>query len=916
LEPHEERRRRITHLFGDEPANVNVAALEAILDSLDALVWAVGPDNQICYGNRRWWMYSGLAASERSAQVCLRVFHPDERAVATACWLAAVERGEAGEMRHRLRRASDHGYRWHLCRMLPVAGAAGRWAGSIMVATDVHDLTMLAIGEGASSGVDVNVLRVRALLQDAPVPLALYEGPWHRCVFANDAARQAVDAVGGDRAGSFPQLDVQVRGLFDDVYARGQPLVVKELAVRGPAPGDPDRERLFDFVLAPTRDATGKVFGVVGAGNDVTEPVRARQALEQTAERLARLEAMAAALADVLDPHRAAQIVADQTCAAAGALRCAVSVHGQPATMVAASGATADAETAPVTLPLGAPTAPIGTLQLTFPRPRALEAGEHRYLESLARHGGLAIERACLYQQAERARREATVERERLLMVIREAPVPMAMFRGPEGALELANARWEALFPPGEIPPAPPSARIQAAIAGALCTGGPQILTEIEVPLAQRRAAHYTLTLQPLREADGCVGGVIVVAVEVTDHVHARRTLHDELAARDASGRREADLLAVERATRSRVEQDSRAKDEFLALLGHELRNPLAPIVVALQLLRMRGAAAQVRELGIIERQVQHLVRLVDDLLDVSRITRGLVRLRKERIELAAVVSAAVEMASPLLEQREQHLTVDVATDCPVDADRDRLAQVIANLLTNAAKYTAPRGQIHLRAASEGGAVVLRVQDNGRGIAPELLAVVFDMFVQGNRPIDRSEGGLGLGLTLVRTLVELHGGTVTAHSGGPGQGSEFVIRLPLAAAPTPLVTADSATPSSRTGRRVLIVDDNPDVVEVLAELLRMSGHEVAVAHDAPEALRLAGPFQPEVAVLDIGLPVMDGYELARRLRLGDPALRLVALTGYGQAEDRARSRAAGFQEHLVKPIDGDVLLAVVAAKPL
>jgi PAS domain S-box-containing protein len=436
---------------------------------------------------------------------------------------------------------------------------------------------------------------------------------------------------------------------------------------------------------------------------------------------------------------------------------------------------------------------------------------------------------------------------------------------------------------------------------------------------ARDRAYHWHLcrVLPVAATAGGCAGWV-TVATDVHALMLLTVDMHNELAARDAGEEDQAELLAEQRATRAQAEINIRAKDEFLALLGHELRNPLAPIVVALQLLRMRGAADQVRELSIIERQVQHLVRLVDDLLDVSRITRGTIRLRKERIEVAALVSKAVEMASPLLEQREQHLLVDVpATDCQLDADCERLAQVVANLLTNAAKYTPPHGHIHVTAAREAdsGTVTIRVRDDGRGMAPELLATIFDMFVQDIRPIDRSEGGLGLGLTLVRTLVELHGGSVTAHSAGPGRGSEFVVHLPLAGV-VPAV-ASEATPSAPieiSGRRVLIVDDNADVVEVMAELLRLTGYQVAVALDAPEALRIAGRFQPEVAVLDIGLPVMDGYELARRLRLENPALRLVAVTGYGQAEDRERSRAAGFQEHLVKPVDPDELLALVAAK--
>jgi signal transduction histidine kinase len=903
-------------MFGGEPANV--AAVEAILDSINASVWAVRPDGQLCYGNRRWWEYSALPPARRDLSGCLRVVHPDERAVANAAWTAALERAEPSQMRYRLRRASDHSYRWHLCRVLPVTSVSGEGAGWILVATDIHELMILA-GDGPARDQDLNVRRLRALLQNAPVPLALYEGPWHQCVFANDAARQAIDAAGGDAVGSFPELDGQVRRLFDDAYAQGQAVAVKEWPVRTAGP-DQQGQRFFDFVLQPTRDATGNVFGIVGAGTDVTGPVRARQALEQTAARLSRLQAMATALADVLDPARAAQIAADQTRAAAGADWCTVMVSGNGAPQRLASSGDAEAAAEPaaeLALPLGTEERAAGTLRLGFAAPHHPDQDERAYLEALARQAGQAIERAQLYHAAESARREATLQRERLARVIREAPVPMAVFRGPDLAIELGNPRWEGLFGPAGAEALPHDLR--TAMRAAFSSGEAGTVAEVAAGAGGTETFH-NVTVQPSREVDGETGEVILVAAEVTEQVQTRRTLHEELAAHQASGRREADLLAEERATRTRVEQDNRAKDEFLALLGHELRNPLAPIVVALQLLRMRGASDQVRELGIIERQVQHLVRLVDDLLDVSRITRGMIRLRKERVELAPVVSKAVEMASPLLEQREQHLIVDVpATDCLLDADKDRLAQVIANLLTNAAKYTPPRGHIRVSAALEGHnsdrAMTIRVQDDGRGMAPELLAVVFDMFVQGNRPIDRSEGGLGLGLTLVRTLVELHGGTVTAHSAGVGQGSEFVIRLPCAAAAEDRADAMAAPPAA-TGprRRVLVVDDNADVVEVVSELLRISGYEVAVAHDPAEALRVAGPFQPDVAVLDIGLPVMDGYELARRLRLGNPGLRLVAVTGYGQAQDRERSRSAGFQEHLVKPIDGDVLLAAVAAK--
>jgi signal transduction histidine kinase len=365
----------------------------------------------------------------------------------------------------------------------------------------------------------------------------------------------------------------------------------------------------------------------------------------------------------------------------------------------------------------------------------------------------------------------------------------------------------------------------------------------------------------------------------------------------------------------ARAEADTarRTKDEFLALLGHELRNPLAPILTALELMKMREGGGALRERAVIERQVRHLVRLVDDLLDVSRITRGKIELKRTAVEVCQIVSQAIEMASPLLEERSHNLRVSVPRrGLLVDVDELRMAQVVSNLLTNAAKYTEPGGQIFVTAARESGTIVVRVKDSGAGISPEILPRVFDMFVQGKQSLDRTEGGLGLGLTIVRNVVELHGGAVVARSEGQGKGTEMELRLP--ALPQQLLDLavesdeDPTTETSRPrliGRRVLVVDDNSDAAETLADILRELGHTTSVAHDGPTALAAAASFRPHVALLDIGLPVMDGYELARRLR-EQPDLdktQLFAITGYGQESDRERSREAGFQEHLVKPID-------------
>ncbi len=368
--------------------------------------------------------------------------------------------------------------------------------------------------------------------------------------------------------------------------------------------------------------------------------------------------------------------------------------------------------------------------------------------------------------------------------------------------------------------------------------------------------------------------------------------------------------------TRTEAERANRAKDEFMAMLGHELRNPLAPILTALQLMRLRGEAAFERERSIVERQVKHVVALVDDLLDVSRITRGKIDLALETVEVADAVAKALELAGPLIEERRHAVRLSVPRGLYVEADPVRLAQVVSNLLTNAAKYTDPGGHIEVHAERGDEGVTLSVKDDGVGIEPELLPAVFELFVQGDQAIDRSKGGLGLGLGIVKNVVELHRGAVEALSEGPGRGSEFRVRLPAAPSPSSVessVSAASLHPPPGDGARVLVVDDNADAAELLAEALQMLGHEVYTAPDPAEALALAPTVLPRVALLDIGLPVMDGYELAGRLR-ALPELsgcRFVAVTGYGQPADKARARDAGFDEHLVKPVSIDEVMRVV-----
>jgi signal transduction histidine kinase/ActR/RegA family two-component response regulator len=350
-------------------------------------------------------------------------------------------------------------------------------------------------------------------------------------------------------------------------------------------------------------------------------------------------------------------------------------------------------------------------------------------------------------------------------------------------------------------------------------------------------------------------------------------------------------------------------KDAFLAMLAHELRNPLAPVRNALHILELiRDDPVQMERLrAMMERQVTHLSRLVDDLLDVSRIMRGRIELRREVTDLATVINRAIETAEPIINTQGHRLTVSLPRESVrLDGDMVRLAQVFSNLLNNAAKYTNRSGRIWLVAGLEDGEVVVRVRDNGIGIPAELLPRVFDLFVQADGSMARSQGGLGIGLTLVRQLVEMHGGRVEAHSDGPGKGSEFVVRLPvLKSSPPPDLPPPSTGGRVTRPLRVLVVDDNVDAVESMAMLLSLKGHDVRTATTAAEALTIAREFQPEVGLLDVGLPGTDGYELTGLLRK-EPRLSstyLIAVTGYGQEEDCRRAINAGFDAHLTKPVD-------------
>jgi signal transduction histidine kinase len=395
----------------------------------------------------------------------------------------------------------------------------------------------------------------------------------------------------------------------------------------------------------------------------------------------------------------------------------------------------------------------------------------------------------------------------------------------------------------------------------------------------------------------------VSVFAELYRKTRALERLNEELELRVAER-----TAALEASTGALKEADQR-KDEFLAMLAHELRNPLAPIRTAVQLLRLKELAEsqRARARDVIERQVEHLVDLINDLLDVSRITRGVIALQKEPLLVGAIIARAVEIARPAIDSKQHELFIGLPDESiAVDGDRTRLVQVIANILHNSAKFMEPHGKIRLTVTRDGMHAVIKVADTGIGIAPDVLPTIFELFTQAHNRTERSEGGLGIGLALIRRLTEMHGGTVTAFSEGPGRGAELTVRLPVLAAHLAPVHEPVQTPALPVlpSRRILVADDNDDAAESLTLRLQLAGHDVRTARNGAEALAIGGEFKPQIVLLDLGMPKMDGYETAREMRKRPWGKRatLIALTGWGQERDRQRTEEAGFDRHLVKPV--------------
>ncbi|MFO0928770.1 MAG: PAS domain S-box protein [Gemmataceae bacterium] len=737
-----------------------------------------------------------------------------------------------------------------------------------------------------------------------------------------EANRAALSAAG------LAPADVLGKPFADTYWWAYSPAVQDQLrdAIRRAAAGQPSRydvkvraakDRLIDidFMLNPMVDDQGRVTHLIPSAIDITERKRAEQELRQSEDRFRLLADAMPQVVWIADARGAVQYYNTRVEAFFGMRREADGTwRWQPAIHPDDLAATETAWQ----------TAVVNRTPYQCEHRLRMQDGSYRWHLSRGlplglqppddiRWYGTATDIHDLKATQEALRESERRERERaqvLQTLLNAAPTPIwisydrdcreitgnpasyQLLRTPPGGTVSATAPGNRprhrTFREyrGDTPISPEELPMQTAARGVEVHGA-----ELKLVYTDGDVRHIYGNAVPLRDDLGQPRGAIAAFVDITKLKEAEE------------GLKEAD----------------RRKDEFLAMLAHELRNPLAPIRNAVQLLRLIGLPdprlEQVRDL--IDRQLTHLVRLVDDLLEVSRITRGMIELQRDRVDLARVVQNAVETSCPLLDAGRHELTVTTPPEpIPVDGDPVRLTQVVTNVLNNAAKFTPSGGHIAVTVAREDGRAVVRIKDDGPGIPAAVLPQVFELFTQFSGTRDRSQGGLGIGLALVKRLVEMHGGSVEVHSDGPGTGAEFVIRLPLAdAAPAAAERPATHTVNGRGGCRILVVDDNVDAADSLAMVLALSGHDVRTAHDGATGIELVKGFRPAVILLDLGMPVMDGYETARRIRQLDAGqqAKLIALTGWGQEHDRRQTRDAGFDEHLVKPVDPAVLQALLAA---
>ena len=756
----------------------------------------------------------------------------------------------------------------------------------------------------------------QSLLMAVPVPVSVMLGPEHRFVLENDAHREMSrhrDIVGKTYRDAYPDAAPALLPILDRIYATGKPYIVDRHLVRfAIVPGGPTEDHIFSMSWYPLFGTGGEVEGIITATVNLTEQVRAE---EDMRDRDARYRSLFESIDEGF-----------------GIIEMLYDDAGEPVDYVFREANQAFFQQT------GMPADVLGKTALEmFPAlerhwidtyGRVASSGEAVRFENEAKAMGrwfdvyafrignparrevaLLFKDIALQKRADAELRDseqralasalaAQAERSRVDALLQAAPAGIVV-TDAAGVIIQSNAAHQRLW--GETLVGAPAAMRKGWWADGSARHGqplgaadwvtarvlrgepaPRDTIEIETSDTPPLRRIVLITGAPIRDEGGAISGAVVTQMDITDRVKAEEALR----------------------------QDDRRKDEFLAMLAHELRNPLSPIGAAADLLAMgRLDAARIQQTSaVISRQVRHMTGLVDDLLDVSRVTRGLITLEREKLDARRIVAEAVEQVRPLIDARRHQLTVHTPPQPAfVLGDQKRLTQVLANLLNNAAKYTPLEGRIEIAVELDDEFVRMRVTDNGIGMAPEVLARAFELFSQAERTSDRSQGGLGIGLALVKSLVELHGGSVSAHSEAVGQGSTFGLKLPRVSGQAPAVAEAPLAPPQEheAALRVLVVDDNVDAADMLAMYVEALGHEVLVEDSSISALARAAQAAPDVCLLDIGLPDMDGYELAARLR-ADPATAgalLVAVTGYGQDQDRQRTREAGFDHHFVKPVD-------------
>jgi PAS domain S-box-containing protein len=747
--------------------------------------------------------------------------------------------------------------------------------------------------------------RMKDVFHQAPAFMCVFTGPEHVFELVNERYLQLVGgrtSVGLPLRVALPEIVGQgFIELLDGVYRTGEPVSGASVPVMlQRRPGGPLEQRFVDQVYMPLRDPDGRVTGILVHGIDVTDRKLAETELFESRERFQKIVSQAATGVVQMDTEGRITLVNEKYCEM---------VQRSEAELLGASVLDVTApDSVPVTLDAVRLLA-AGESSVTVEKEYLRRDGSHMPATSSVNalrgpdgefQGLVAIVVDTTESKRAAEQLRASEERYRTLfesvdqgfcifeMIFDEQERPVdyrflemnKMFEAHTGLHDAVGKTAKELIPNLD--------GYWFDTYGRVALTGEPVRFENEAPAMGRWFDVYATRL----------GGPDSRRVAL---------LFSDITARKQS---EETLLKL---AKDLAEADQR-KTEFLATLAHELRNPLAPIRSGLSVMRLKGdnaaAVARVREM--MERQVSHMVHLIDDLLDVARISGGKLELKKERADLRSVLSSAVETSLPLIETGQHELSVELPDDeVPAEVDVTRIAQVVANLLNNAAKYTPSGGRIGLRLRVEGEEAVIAVSDNGIGIPREALSTVFEMFSQVGHHLERSQGGLGIGLSLVRRLVDMHGGTVAADSGGPGTGSVFTVRLPLAigGAEAPVQSAPQVREQGAGVSRILVVDDNVDAATTLSMILEACGYQTRVAHDGMGALEAAQDFRPQVAFLDIGMPVMDGYDTARAMRRlrGLDTMTLVALTGWGAESDRRRSDEAGFNHHLTKPVE----LAVV-----